>query len=517
MLIFKGRFRRSVPLASFRTYASLLTVLDRLSHNPSSVISAANQIKTALEETNIENDENERKSLHSLLALFDLNDSESKRISNMLLSYGLKHDFSLYFTASKLKNFKWTSDSLLALLSANPGRVYSTFELFEKHGDGLEDKSIVSIVAQRLLKGEKVEKADNDDFDSRKDSISKALMLLEKESSKSEPEDVTILLDILSRFNLISALSLFPNVLELITRNMENIKLNHIKFMRLFNISYRNDLSPYSNKVMADLIDNCNKLDPEEVDSDDSLEEKYFHAFLDAIKHFPKAEVDFVHLDSKKMSELKKQILEHIVKSGSDVAIALDSIYLRLKLIETYGMYEDDMAYALQLFDNYRTKSKFGFEFVQNKMAQSFFYQAFKNKNDSYLAVAESLIDPEMVPISLIQSQMIAYSGVSDEKPLEIFNNYIQEVSNTINVHSGRSPAGLLTEALMLSYICRNDREFALLVYEKAVQSGTLKDKVEATQVKKTLRVYGDAFVDDDRDEAQHFIFKHACNYLRAL
>ena len=111
----------------------------------------------------------------------------------------------------------------------------------------------------------------------------------------------------------------------------------------------------------------------------------------------------------------------------------------------------------------------------------------------------------------------MANSEFNIDKSLEVYNDYIQNVSRSVNEHSGRSPSGLLTESLMLCNLYHNDREFAYLLFDKAVANGILSDELEIATVKKLFKVYGDSFVEDNWDAAKPILKRYILDSIRSL
>lgn len=211
-------------------------------------------------------------------------------------------------------------------------------------------------------------------------------------------------------------------------------------------------------------------------------------------------------------STLTKAILQYIDKAGVDTDP--NATELRAELLAVYGMDLSDMDGALKKYNLYQTKNKVDAEIMQMVLLKCFVYQSIKQGNETYLKVAESLLPPHPT-IRSLQLQIIAQPNL--EKALEVYNDYIQHVSNKVNENK-RSQLGYLTEALMLSSLYDNDREFAQLLYEKAVQNKVVEDEHEAAHIKKLFRVYGDSFDGNDLWEiAREKLKEYVLVYVRGL
>lgn len=113
---------------------------------------------------------------------------------------------------------------------------------------------------------------------------------------------------------------------------------------------------------------------------------------------------------------------------------------------------------------------------------------------------------------------MIAHANFDSEKSLRYYNDYIQRVSKGINEHTKRSASGLLTESLILSQLYGNDRNFATLVFEMAIDKGVISDELEISLIKKLFKVYGESFVeDDDWEKAKKNLKTYVLDYVKKL
>ncbi|GEQ67091.1 hypothetical protein JCM33374_g754 [Metschnikowia sp. JCM 33374] len=186
-----------------------------------------------------------------------------------------------------------------------------------------------------------------------------------------------------------------------------------------------------------------------------------------------------------------------------------------MQLIETHGIDNDDVDSALRKFHEYQSHEKFGLELVQAKVVKAFCYQTFKAHKETFLKIAETLINPDGLAVSTVAQLILAHSRFSSEKSLAIYNDYINLVSRDVNEVTGRSPTGVLTEALMVASLYDNDREFAQLLYEKAVINGFVSDEHEIALMKKVFKVYGDAFVEDDWKVAQPIFGRYVLECIK--
>lgn len=441
---------------------------------------AQNEVEKAL--ANKSFTASEIKDIHELLKSNVEND-----VANEVLYHGLPHDFSLYFTASKRpQSLTWNDRALEPLIKHNPGRVFNLIELLSKHGGESVGDAVRLVVVEKLLLGEKCD-ASETKFVPSNDNISKAISLLNEVGNLSRCEkSVDLLIEILGQKGAIPALSLLK--IDGVYSWINSYKLSGEKdqktFLALSQLIFAHEPSLLSKETLSKILAVGGAAANKESEQDTK---------------------DFV---LEKQPPTTKEYFESVVKYIEENRLDLDkrdpeALLLRLQLMETYGIDKDDVDSALRKFHEYQTHEKFGIDLVQEKLVKAFCYQSFKAENETLMKIAETLINPEGLAVPTLAQIILAKCRFSSEKSLEIYNDYINRVSKSINEVTGRSPTGLLTEALMVANLYDNDREFAQLLYEKAVVNGIVSNEHEIALMKKVFKVYGDAFVEDDWKVAQ--------------
>ncbi|EGV65111.1 hypothetical protein CANTEDRAFT_113509 [Yamadazyma tenuis ATCC 10573] len=175
-----------------------------------------------------------------------------------------------------------------------------------------------------------------------------------------------------------------------------------------------------------------------------------------------------------------------------------------------------DFETLLKKFHHYQAHADFGVEFIQNIISQAYCLKAFEEKNKDIFPIVDALL-LENIPIKLLQSMILSSSVLGTERPLEIYNKYIQEVSAKPNEYTGRSPFGLLNESIILAFLYNNDRDFAHIIFDKVSMSGKLSES-EVAIIKKVFKVYGDAFEEEDRwESAQPKLHSYIAGVIRDL
>ncbi|PSK40725.1 hypothetical protein C7M61_000375 [Candidozyma pseudohaemuli] len=434
------------------------------------------------------------KDLRSFLASKTLGDDEVEKIHeivknektsvgtiNQLLQHGLQKDFSLYYTVNKASpSHVWDNEALHSLIKHNPGRAISLWALLEKLGVSADSKCILEVV-NKLLEGE-ISELKEGAVEVTPERLDRAIKLLNlvREPVEQQWELLVQRAIELKKMEQLSTIEADAFVHWL------NQKLLSVtdqrEFLHISKVIFDNNPELLSKDSIAQILSYAQN------ESDPVTGTDYLQAVIDL--------VELKHLDTDKKDP--------------------ESLLIRLKLVTTYGIHQDDFNKALEKFHAYQTHEKFGIELVQAKLVQVFGYQAFKRGDKTLLRIAETLVDPDELQVKTLAQLILARSKFNCEDSLNLYNDYINQVSKDINETTGRSPTGVLTEALMTANLYNNDREFAHLLYDKAIASGFLKDEAEAALIKKVFKVYGDSFEESDSwEEAQPRLANFVLDLIR--
>lgn len=391
----------------------------------------------------------------------------SANVINKLLKHGLRKDFSLFYTVNRANpSHVWDNESLYSLIENNPGRVVSLWALFEKHG-AKSDQNVVLAVIDKLLGGEKAELREGA-VEITADRLDRAIKLVNLVEGVAEKQWELLV----QKAGDLAAYEKLAQVEGESFSKWLNEKLASVKdkreFLNLSRVIFNNDAKALSKESISRILSYAQFEPKEEIGS------KYLSAAIDYVEQN--------HLDTDKKDP--------------------ESLLIRLELVTAYGIHQDDFNKALEKFHAYQTHEKFGIELVQAKLVQVFSYQAFKKGDKTLLRIAETLVDPEELQVKTLAQLILARARFNAEDSLNLYNDYINKVPKKVNENTGRSPSGLLTEALMVANLYNNDREFAHLLYDKAIASGFLIDEAENALIKKVFKVYGDSFEESDKWES---------------
>ncbi|EGW35701.1 uncharacterized protein SPAPADRAFT_58904 [Spathaspora passalidarum NRRL Y-27907] len=221
-------------------------------------------------------------------------------------------------------------------------------------------------------------------------------------------------------------------------------------------------------------------------------------------------------INFKQEKELSGKILDYINESKIDQEA--ENLRLRVKILECLGIADDNIEVALQKYHQYRTHATYGLHIVSTAMVKVFGYQAIKQDKNIYSTIAATLVPQDTITVKILQTLIVTKGYFDKDSALELFNDYINQVSADVNQATRRSAKGLLTEAVCLSSLQNNDRSFAQLVFDKAIDNNVISDEHEIAAVKKVFKAYGDSFIeDDDWSKAKVNMNSYVLNYIKNL
>lgn len=446
----------------------------------------------------------ELEDLHSLLK-----SNVSSEVTNEVLRYGLAQDFSLYFTLAKLdKEHQWNELALLSLIENNPARVHSLLDLVKKHSTGPVSNAVRQALVRKLLYGENAELRDGE-FELTEDSIRKAIGILNELSGIEGNEDfLNTIFDFLIANNAVSGARLLEleGLAEWLCQHKLSLITNKVAFLQVAKLVFDAEPQLLSKEVLSKVL--------------------AYSADVKTFEHEPKTSnllsnlglnKEQIELTGEQLVGFGEQVLAFVEEHHLDFDKRdAEALLLRMQLIQTYGIDKNNIQTALEKFHNYQSHEKFGIELVQSKLVQAFCYQSFKYFDEMSYKIAETLVIPDEIPVTTICHLILASSQFDGEKSLQIYNDYIGQVSKKLNQSTNRSPAGILTESMMIASVYENDREFAQLLFEKALANNVVCEE-EIPALKKVFKVFGEAYVDDSWEKAKPRLLEYVLETIKRI
>lgn len=458
--------------------------------------------------------------LTTLRSLKCLDDGDRTDLINQVLIHGLPLDYSLYFTVQKdqTQRHSWSAHALAELILSNPGRVDGAWDLLQKYGLGCESTAdsdgLYRVVLEKLLFGERVELRDSEVVMST-GRLARAIYVGNKISNGLPRAATEKLVTLLKRHHCVLGINYASVTNQELLRILKapSPDLGDAEFLAIFSKIFH--VSP--SHLDKDIL--CQGL---------SLTEKVLRgqSLQDTNNALEELKLELLKLDASVLSRqkdpnivsLSEAILAYIEERKLDLDKSAESLLVRIKLMEVYGMDRDNIQIALAKFHQYQSQDPFGIELVQQKLVTAFCFQAVKHHNQHFLKIAHTLMTMDAIPIKMLLCLILAHSEFDDtqeSKALNLYNEYINLVPKAINEVTKRSGAGVLTEAMVLASLYTNDREFAKLLFEMAIQNKVVTSDLDVASIKKLFKVYGEAFVGDEWELAKQHLKKYLLAQIR--
>lgn len=418
---------------------------------------------------------------------------------NQLLEF-LIPNFSFYF---KLPQHIIKQEVLHRLIQLNPGRVHSTLDLYNNHRNEIQDYMINDIL-NKLIHGEKKnitteEEKGTDNIDLNNiiqivndyQHLQFDQLLIELFYKLIDNNDNELIVELINSGILNGEIILK----EMISQG--NIKTSSIStkfaFITIFNQLFINNPKSIDYQIYTIVLNLLNFGDSHK-------------QLLDVISKYT----------TTRTISTSNEILQFVIDSKLDEIP--EAINLRQTLLEIYGIKQQDNDKALKKYFYYETHVKTNIEHIRFIMVKIFSYLAIKQNNEIWNQVAQLMINPELT-IKTLQLLIIGKSFFNIDSGLSIYNDYIQNVSSQINPETKKSSKGLLTESIILGFLINNDREFASLIFEKAIENQIIVDELEISQIKKLFKTYSDCFIDNEvwEDNAQLKMINVALEYIENI
>lgn len=397
------------------------------------------------------------------------NSSKSELIQHLIPS------FSTYF---KLPKQLISPEVLLRLIQINPGRVHSSIELFEKYEQNLStvQQEIIDLLINKLLKGESYEINESEQFKPSEENLSKLVNLLTK-----YPINDFEKVDLLNQIEDERLLSSLLSEKVLTTSNL-------VAFLE-------------QNQIKN--VESSSKL----------LVLKQIFSTAPELLSIGQIQDILIASRANNDKQLNNDVSSYILQQKLD--IPADALSIRIELIEQYGIYNDDLDQANKLYHKYQSHSKYGIDLIQYQLFKSYIYQSVNKDSQEYQMIANTLVNPNGLNVKSLQCLII--SNYNNDQGLDTFNDYIGQASKEVDAKTQRSSSGKLTEAVIISTLLDNDRNFADIILHQGTEHGALSES-EVGIIKKHFKAYGNSFTDSDEwSEAKPRFKQHVLSFIKNL
>ncbi|CUS22208.1 LAQU0S05e00122g1_1 [Lachancea quebecensis] len=430
-------------------------------------------------------------------------------IHNRTIEALTKHDFSIgTIHARELLKMggQLSLGSFVQIVNNNPGRVQSSWEIFMQYYP-LVNTSPEALLAvlRKLIYFDPVDiKDDKKELDTRDLARCAFLMKLISRAGclervpdlywsiilKASIENKASMLIPLIIKHHMPSYSTFDEAQEL--TNYQVYQLFHNGGKRL-----ANENLPLFKRVLTVLgYNSCIKLTSEETDVRKELEKelenisKQLHTRSPIF--FPDEDVSSCPAFENNLQAVLELDKGKISKSGV-YEIALRSL----------GIYKGDLPNATNYFRKFAEDVPSEVDNMQYELFLGFIHRSVQIRDRELLQEALHLVpqsSSNSMKLSVDRALIVAFSIFDIEKALAHYNCSISNLGKSPLEGNSNSEAGLLTEALILAYLGRKDRDFAHVILEGAAGEGLFPGPYAIKKVKKTFAAFGDILDQDNVD-----------------
>lgn len=436
-----------------------------------------------------------------------VNEEFKKQILNALIEKFTKYNYAVSTLAfKKLLEDKdnLSHDSINQLIIHNPGRVNSTWDLYNTLKPERSHDEILVSTFKKLLTGDPVEiKEDLHAIDINK--LIRICEIYENIGQKDLIDDSTLINFIKTLIKLectqiITRMPVPSSIFEIFINDSEAYDLKNLDYLIFYEASINNGVSLSGNALLKSLIP-ISKLQLSNIVESDNLKKLKEKLNIQPIQLAPLPDV---------VDEIREQILE----LGLD-----DGINSKLDLIRSAGFYSKDLQTSIKYFQNYQSKIPDGTvaqNSIKSLMSLVFTYDCIDKEDSKMINVAEVLVPQTPLPAANNLAALILFHGFlgDSDKGFDIYN---KALNLYLDPHDGVNEfnRGMLLQSLTLISLLTKEVGLAKLIKEKSLENNLLNETYEI-KISNIFKEYGDLIEEFKDDDAK---FKEAmkCIFLRTI
>lgn len=412
----------------------------------------------------------------------DVPEEFKKNILNNLIEKFTKYNYAVSTLAfKKLLNNKdnLSHDSINQLITHNPGRVNSSWELYNNLKPEESHDEILLSLLKKLLFGDSVEiKEGLQKVDS--DKIIKIFQVYQNIADKSIIDDkilIELIKDLieLDSTALITEMYIPSSIFDTLIENSEEYKLRNIDYLYFYESSINNGVSISGNSLIKSLIP-ISKLQLNPI-----TESKDLKKILDSLN------IQINHIVP--LPDIVDEIREQIQELGFD-----DNITIMINLIKSAGFYSSDLQTAIKYFQHYQSKIPDG-TIEQNNlksiMSLVFVCNCINKDDTKMIEVAEALIPQTPLPAASNLASLILYHGWfgNSDKAFDIYNKSLDLYLKPLE--DFQLERGMLVQALTIVSLLGKEIGLAKLIKEKSLENKLINETYEI-KLSNLFKEYGD-------------------------
>lgn len=423
----------------------------------------------------------------------DVTDEFKKQVLNSLIEKFTKYNYAVStLTFKKLLEDKenLSIDAIQQLVLHNPGRVSSTWDLYNSLKPEESNQDLMITTMKKLMSGDLVEvKEDLHKVDIEK--LTKILEIYGNISNKNQIDDATHLelLKHIIKLDCTAVVTrmIFPSsVIETVINKNEEYELKNVDYLFFYEASINNGVSLSGNALLKAFMP-ISKLQLSTLADSENLK-------------VLKEKLGFEPLHIAPLRDIVDEIREQIQEIELD-----DTIEVRLNLIKSAGFHSKDLATAIKYFQHYQTKIPDGTlqqNDLRSTMSLVFLYDGIVNNESKMVTVAETLIPQSPLPYANnLAGLMLSYGWFANsDKAIEIYNESLNLFLKPME--GNEKNRGELTQSLILVTLLDKDVGLARMIKERTMDNKTIDETYEI-KLSNIFKEYGDLIEECKLDDAK--------------
>lgn len=455
-----------------------------------------NRLKSELEQKQTEKEYSDLYTLSLQLSKLlettpDVSEDFKKEILNLLVEKFTKYNYAVSTLALKklLDNKDSLSpDSINELIAHNPGRVESSWDLYNSLKPHQCDDTILVSTLNKLLHGDPVEiKEGLNKVDV--DKLAKILMVYAKVGDKSLIQDPTSLELVKTLVELdcgavVTQMCIPSSVLETVINNSEKYNLKNIDYLFFYEASINNGVSLSGNSLLKSLMP-ISKLQLTPVVESANLK-------------LLREKLDVQTTELAPLPEVVDEIREQIQELSLD-----DTASVMIQMVKSAGFYSKDLQTAIRYFQHYQSKIPDGTpeqNSLKSTMSLVFVYDCIVKNDPKMVNVAEALVPQSPLPDANNLASLVLFHGWFGDSD-RAFDIYNQASDLFLKPMEGNeSNRGVLAQALTIVSLLGKEVGLAKLIKEKCLEKNII-DQTYEIKLSNILKEYGDKIEECKDDE----------------
>lgn len=412
----------------------------------------------------------------------DVPEEFKKDILNNLIEKFTKYNYAVSTLAFKQllnKKENLSINSINELINHNPGRVNSSWELYNNFKPNGNHDQILITVLKKLLFGDAVEiKEGLEKVDA--DKFIKIFQIYQQINDKTIIDNeifIKLVKDLiqLESTALITQMNIPSSIFEMIISNSDDYNLKNEDFLYFYESSINNGVSLSGNSLLKILMP-ISKLQLNPIIQSENLK-----------KILENLNIQLTQLAS--LPEIVDEIREQIQELNLD-----DNSIIMFNLIKSAGFYSNNLQIAIKYFQNFQSKIPDGTQEqndLKSIMSLIFVYDAINKEDYKMIQVAEALVPQSPLPAASNLASLILYQGwIGDsDKAFDIYNKSLDLYLKPLEEYE--IERGMLVQSLAIVSLLGKEIGLAKLIKDKSLQNKLINETYEI-KLSNLFKEYGE-------------------------